>query len=53
VIREIVAERQAAHQRLEDMMADGLRSEDPYERAAWFDRMTDKRGRGPDTATGG
>lgn len=52
VMRDIVAERQAAQQRLDDMMADGLRSEDPYERAAWFDSMTDRRGRSPETASG-
>nr|MDT0659129.1 hypothetical protein [Micromonospora sp. DSM 115978] len=53
VMREIIAERQAAQQRLEDMMADGLRSEDPYEQAAWFDSMTDKRRRGQEATNGG
>ncbi|GAA2191252.1 hypothetical protein [Micromonospora lupini] len=42
VVQELIAQQQAAKQRLDDLLAEGLRSDDAYEKATSFDYLFER-----------
>ncbi|MEV0810029.1 hypothetical protein [Micromonospora sp. NPDC050200] len=42
VVQELIAQQQAAAQRLDDLLAEGLRSDDAYEKATSFEFLTER-----------